>query len=128
MRARAAAVVINGDEVLVINRAKGGEEYCVLPGGGVEGDESLEQACLRELREETGLKGEILRRLSPVSEAGVVYFEVSVRSRLLHLGGPELQRNEPLNRYVPTWIAVESLTGLVPESAREAVRAAQAGP
>lgn len=130
MRIRAVAVVIDGDEVLVINRTKGVKEYRVLPGGGVEAVESLQQACLRELWEETGLEGKIVRRLPSAaepSEAEAVYFEVCVGSRQLRLGGPESQRNEPLNRYEPAWARIRSLTGLVPESAREAVRAAHAG-
>lgn len=61
MRIRAVAVVIDGDEVLVINRTKGGKEYRVFPGGE------------------------------------------------------------------PAWAKIRSLTGLVPETAREVVRAAYAG-
>ena len=42
-----------------------GQDFWGTPGGGVEGDETLEQAALRELVEETGL-----RRDSVGSEIG----------------------------------------------------------
>jgi mutator protein MutT len=49
---RAVAVLINGDEVLLIHR-KNKKEYFVFPGGGVEDGESVEQAVIREMQEET---------------------------------------------------------------------------
>jgi 8-oxo-dGTP pyrophosphatase MutT (NUDIX family) len=40
-----------------------GISYWQFPGGGVEVDESPEEAVLRELREETGLEGKLARML-----------------------------------------------------------------
>lgn len=56
------ALVINGKNQLLLGKrqiepAKG--QWC-LPGGFVEIDESMEQAALRELKEETGLTGKLL--------------------------------------------------------------------
>jgi ADP-ribose pyrophosphatase YjhB (NUDIX family) len=70
-----AALVINhNNQLLLVKRAvepaKG--TWC-LPGGFVEIDESIEGAVLRELEEETGIKGEIGRLVDFFSQQGPHY-------------------------------------------------------
>ncbi|WP_281253562.1 NUDIX domain-containing protein [Diaminobutyricimonas aerilata] len=125
MRIRSAAVAILDGRLLVVSRQKAGRHYLVLPGGGVEDGETLRAACRRELLEETGLRGEIGEFIDvPVDpHAPVAYFAVAVDSRAVSLGGPELDRMSPRNRYEPTWVPVEALgtIPLVPTSAVLAV-------
>ena len=125
VRIRAAAVVVEDGDLLVIARHKDGRDYRVLPGGGVEAGESFQEACRRELFEETGLDGDIVGLLPvPVDvDAPVAYFSVRVDSRALSLGSPERERNSADNRYEPTWVPISSLdeVPLLPESARLAV-------
>jgi 8-oxo-dGTP diphosphatase len=59
--ARVQALVIRGDDVLVIHRNHFGEEYYVLPGGGWEDGETREEGAVREAFEETSLKVKIIR-------------------------------------------------------------------
>ena len=64
-RRGAVAVVVRDGRMLVIRRARtvvAPLVYC-FPGGGIEGDESEEEALVRELREEVGLKLRPVRRL-----------------------------------------------------------------
>ncbi|HMM75947.1 MAG TPA: NUDIX domain-containing protein [Gammaproteobacteria bacterium] len=55
--AAVAAVIARGEEIALITRAnEPGRGLLDLPGGFVEGDESLETAVIREVREEIGLE------------------------------------------------------------------------
>ena len=85
-------MAVRDGRVLVVLRERDGRRYAVLPGGGVEPGETPQQACLRELREETGLDGELVALL-PVGldrAAPVVYLHVDTGPGL-----PELAADAP---------------------------------
>lgn len=55
---RASAVVIRGEEILLIRHTRGGKSYWVLPGGHPHANEIASAAVQREVLEETGLRVE----------------------------------------------------------------------
>jgi len=62
----ARAIIIEDDKMLLMHRNKFGSQYYTLVGGRVSGDETIEQALVREIREETGLV---------ITAARLVFFE-----------------------------------------------------
>jgi 8-oxo-dGTP diphosphatase len=54
-RLRVSAILHRGTQVLLVRHRKLDRDYWLLPGGGVEGGEELEQALRRELLEECDL-------------------------------------------------------------------------
>ena len=58
----AVCAAINADgEILIAKRnQEPGKNKWALPGGFIESNENPEKACLRELKEETGVEGEII--------------------------------------------------------------------
>lgn len=58
---RVCAAVIRDGRVLMVRHRHDGLDYWTLPGGGLEPGESPENGARREVREETGLSGEVTR-------------------------------------------------------------------
>lgn len=54
-RIRVAALIVDDGKVVLVRHRAGDSVYYLLPGGGVEHRETIEEALLREVREETGL-------------------------------------------------------------------------
>ena len=58
-RIRVSAILRWQGRVLLCRQEKPGKEYWLLPGGGVDGGESLIEALRRELREELGIEADV---------------------------------------------------------------------
>jgi 8-oxo-dGTP diphosphatase len=98
---RATAIIIQNRKLLLIHRQKPGRDFYVLPGGGVEFEESFEEACIREVKEETGLDVLALqlvsRYISLEKEENYYFTEVTPAEPVL--GGAEATRQSPADSY-----------------------------
>lgn len=111
---RARAVIIENSKVLLMHRIKAGREYYSFPGGGIEHGETPEQACTREVFEETGLESEIISFFAENDFNGQkeAFYLVKKLSGEIRLGGPELDRQCDNNFYEPVWVPIDQLAGL----------------
>ncbi len=86
------AIPVRDGEILLIKRgvepAKGA---WVFPTGFVDEGESPREACLRELKEETGLEGRIIRIIEAYSEQADIYGHILVIMYLVEVTGGELR-------------------------------------
>jgi 8-oxo-dGTP pyrophosphatase MutT (NUDIX family) len=126
MTDRAVAVIVQNKRLLVIHRQKGGRDYYVLPGGSVEEGEEIEQACVREAKEETGLDIVLHEQIWLYHNGARTehYFLAAVVGGTLQLGYPEIARQDRDNRYTLRWINREHVgqINLQPMVLREVVQ------
>jgi 8-oxo-dGTP diphosphatase len=122
MKNRATAIILRNGKLLLLHRQKPGRDYYILPGGGVELDESFEEACIREVKEETGLDVLGLQLVYNYHFRGSedVYFVTRVPLNEPILGGSEAKRQSPTNLYSFSWVDAKQLQDipLVPVAAR----------
>ena len=113
-RQRAAVIILADSQVLLMHRYKHGREYYIVPGGGVEPGETLEQAALREIKEETGLEIELDRKLWVYMNQGhpETYFLATRFAGRLGLGGPELIEQSAENIFQLEWIRLSEVARL----------------
>ena len=90
-----SAAIFRGDRVLIVRRAQPpARGLYTLPGGGVELGETLEQAVIREVREETGLD------IEPLALAGY-------RQAIARDAGGRIERHFVILPFAARWIAGE---------------------
>ncbi len=105
---RARAIIIRKQHIALIKRQRDGQEYYVLPGGGMEPGETPEQTAIRESREELGLRIAIERLLAKITFRGreQYYFLARVTGGHFSTGrrpGDDRQIPARTRTYTPVW-------------------------
>ncbi|WLD95309.1 NUDIX hydrolase [Alkalihalobacillus sp. AL-G] len=108
-----AAVCIQGNRLLMVQQGKKDEpKLWTVPSGGKEIDESFESCCLRELEEETGYKGEIIRPLH-VKNGHSYGYEVTVHYFLVRIVGGQAKIQDPDNLiHEIRWVKSDEINSL----------------
>ncbi|MBO5487896.1 MAG: NUDIX hydrolase [Eubacterium sp.] len=95
-RNRSQAFVCRNGKILLVEHILRDRDFYNLPGGGIEDGETPAEAALRELKEETGVTGKILRPLTieykPDLESRIFTFLVEIPEDAVPVKGidPEL--------------------------------------
>ncbi len=123
---RASAIIPYADGLIVIKRIKGDnenkEEYYTIPGGGQEEGESIEEATLREIKEELGIEVELTDKCYEIESQGrkQYFFVARYKSGRIGSGYGEEMTNvnyEKYGAYIPEIISMEEIKNikLLPE-------------
>lgn len=116
----ARAIIIEDGKLLVMHRNKHGSQYYTLVGGGVNEGETIEQAVVREVREETGL--EVVRgrpvfyeqHPAPYNEQYIFLCEVAPHAEIaIQEASDEAMLNRlGANTHQPFWISLKAFDRL----------------
>lgn len=119
-RVSSRAVIMRDGKLLVFKRKRfdleEGEflEYYSIPGGGVDVGEGIEEACIRELKEEMGvdieLKKKIAIKFANHHENHVFVAEITRGEPYFVPDSEEALTQGPFNQFEVRWVPVSELT------------------
>lgn len=115
MMKTARAIIVKDNKLLVFFRRKIKDgkviTYYAIPGGHLEDNETLEETCIREIKEELNLDIEIIDYLGNIVVDGQEenYYYVKIIGGELCFGGEELERQSIDNYYEIRWINLDEL-------------------
>lgn len=105
-RVSVRGIIIDGDELHTIFRRRVNDdetfnEYYVIPGGGIEKDETLDETLKRELKEELSIDVDIIGYLGfDENDTSIAhFFKCKIAKGIPILGGEELERCSRENYY-----------------------------
>lgn len=78
MRNRSVVFVIRDKKILMEKLYYGGRYFYSIPGGGIEAGETPEEAAIRELKEDCGLDGVIVKKLAELYNNGRTEYSFEV--------------------------------------------------
>lgn len=101
MRNRSVVIVIRDKKILMEKLYYDGRLFYSIPGGGIEEGETPEEAAIRELKEECGLDGVIVKKLAELynNNRTEYSFEVRVPENQIAIKGydpEEPKNNQPI--------------------------------
>ena len=104
MRNRTGIILVCKDEILLIKRIKNGNQYYVIPGGGIEKDEDIISAAVREIREEINLEinKEDINKFCEIKnqDRTEIYFITEIKKQKFIICGEEAERSNADNVYI----------------------------
>ena len=120
MRKAARGIIIENGKILVMHRSKNKVEYFTLVGGKVADNESVEQALVREVKEETGMDVTSARLVfieehpEPYNEQFTFLCEVAPHAAIgLQDSSEEAGMNKlQVNMHQPQWVPIKAFTSI----------------
>lgn len=119
-RVRVAVALVQEDALLLVRHQKRDRSYWLLPGGGLEFGESLQEAAHREVLEETGIQVQVegfllvAESLAPDRSRHVVHivFRGQLQSGQIQLGDQHMEPHE--RRIVEVaWVPLNQVPDLI---------------
>ncbi|MBI2626836.1 MAG: NUDIX domain-containing protein [Parcubacteria group bacterium] len=131
---RVVGIIIKDSKVLLMHRKRHGDDFYVFPGGRLEDDETVEQALVREMKEEVSLDIINFKKLFQLKnqlkdEYGGYYPGYSEEEYFLIesflgdpvLGGPEKEKMNDQNQYYLEWTDLSKINQIESLYPKEAI-------
>ncbi|MED0936242.1 NUDIX domain-containing protein [Bacillus mobilis] len=110
IRNRGAAIIVQEEKIALIKRIREDEVYYVFPGGGIEEDETAEEATKREVYEELGVHIEVGHLIAKVEYKGTeYYFNAHIIGGIFGSGKAEEFKLKDRGIYIPLWLPIHEL-------------------
>ncbi|PFN21969.1 NUDIX hydrolase [Bacillus cereus] len=110
IRNRGAAIIVQDGKIALIKRVREDEIYFVFPGGGIEEDETSEEATKREVYEELGVHIEVKRLITKVKYRGTeYYYDAYITDGVFGSGKAEEFKKKDRGSYIPLWMPIDEL-------------------
>ena len=119
LRHACRGIIVNDGKVLLSYESKN-DKY-MIPGGGVEGDESYAECCERELLEETGIKVRATEEYLEIEELFLDWKHINhyfVCEYIEDTGKQDLTEGEKAAGYKAVWVPVEEALNMFSEYER----------